>query len=172
MDDNGLRRQLVAGPRIPSERLRSLPNFTPNQMPLVQAARTITQGMGNDPKFHIKGSMAALLHGGNVTPGDLDLVAGSFPQINNALTPMGYPRVTPFNPRILNPPNALPPIDVLHSGDWGADNVPKTTVSGVRVTSVEQTIRDLKRDPRQDKRARNTRLISEIIRANTHESPF
>ena len=100
------------------------------------------------------------------------MVAGSFPQINNALTPMGYPRVTPFNPRILNPPNALPPIDVLHSGDWGADNVPKTTVSGVRVTSVEQTIRDLKRDPRQDKRARNTRLISEIIRANTHESPF
>ncbi len=172
MEDNTPRRQFVPGPRIPSERLRSLPPFTQNQMPTVQAARMITQGMSTDPKFHIKGSMAALVHGGNVTPGDLDLVTGSLPKINNALTPMGYPKVSPFKPRITQPPNGLPPIDVLHSGDWGADNVPKTTVSGIRVTSVEQTIRDLKRDPRPGKQNRNARLISEIIHANTHESPF
>ncbi len=144
----------------------------PQLTPLIDTARRITQAMGSDPKFHIKGSMAALMHGARVTPGDLDLVVGSFPRINQALSPMGYQRVTPFNPRIQNPPPGRPPLDVLHSGDWGADNIPKTLKSGVMVTSPAQTIKDLKRDPRQEKRARNTRMIAEIIKANTKESPF
>ncbi len=173
MEDDSGRGRRSAPQRPRSQSVPPRQKSEPEELaPMLKVARDITRGMSGDPKFHIKGSMAAMLHGGRVQPGDLDLVVGSFPQINNVLSPMGYPKVSPFKPRIEEPPHGLPALDVLHSGDWGADNTPKQIKSGVMVTSAVSTIRDLKKDPRPEKRDRNARLIKEIIRANTKESPF
>lgn len=174
------------------ERSASVPTRTKpysldqNRNRLLETAQQITRGMSTpdnsgpplnlssppDNQFFVKGSMAAMLHGANVTPGDLDLMTGNFPKASRTLQRMGYPPVGPMNPRIEHPPQGLPPIDVMHTQDWGAMNVPKETIEGVRVTSLARTLSDLRNDPRQDKQARNRRLRQEIVRKHTQESPI
>jgi len=117
-----------------------------------------------DKKFFVKGSTAAMLHGGNVVPGDVDMVAGNMPKAHAVLSQMGYQGAM-MGGAFHHAQHTS--VDVLNSEDWGYNNTPTTKVAGVRVATVAETIKQFRLDNRPEKQQRNQRLIGEMIRANT-----
>src|ERR1700690_602860 len=89
---------------------------------MLRAARGFTAAMNLEATtpeqrrgFAVKGSVAMLAHGVDVTPGDIDALVGNMPQAQRATRQMGYTtRPSPFRQRLPRE-DALPQMDVLHA---------------------------------------------------------